>query len=107
MNTAVFEAQDVALDLHALYRRNATCGYSDDLTFSASEVQSMAARLRGVTAISSLLIATINREEFVASESIQSGLVEAMHVLTADVQDSIEKRNNIAQEAKEAACATA
>ena len=107
MNTAVFEAQGVALDLHGLYQRNTTCGYHDDLTLSACEVQSITARLRGAAAISALMLATINREEFAVSEYIQSGLVEAMHALTTDVQDSIEKRNSLTQEAKEAACATA
>lgn len=104
---AVFQEVDEPVNLHDLYQRNKACGYSDDLTFSVSEVQSIATRLRGVKAISALMIATINREEFSVSEYIQSGLVEAMHALTSDVQDSLERRNSAIQEAKEAVCASA
>lgn len=108
MSTAtVFQEVDESVNLHDLYQRNLACGYRDDLTFSASELQSIASRLRGVTAISALMIATINREEFAVSEYIQSGLVEAMHALAFDVQDSLERRNSTTQKAKEAACAPA
>ncbi|MEN5424393.1 hypothetical protein ABE607_16105 [Comamonas aquatica] len=103
----VLKEVDKSMNLHDLYQRNTACGYRDDLTFSASEVQSIAARLRGATAISALMIATINREEFAVSEYIQSGLVEAMHVLTSDVQSSLERRNSTTQKAKEAACMSA
>lgn len=93
-------AQDAnaAVDLHALYRRAAVCGYGDALTFTASNVQSIQARLRGITAVSAILIAEVGSTEIDLGAWMRSGLVEAVHALAADASREIDRLNDCQQE---------
>lgn len=88
-------AQDAnaAVDLHALYRRAAVCGYGDALTFTGSNVQSIQARLRGITAVSAVLIAEVGSTDIDLGAWMRSGLVEAVHAMAVDASWEIDRLN--------------
>ncbi len=91
--TAAPSDEPQPLDLHDLYRTQAACGYTRDLTLYASQVQRITARLRGVTAISSVLLAASDDDALQLSEWLQFGLIEAVNALASDAFREIESTN--------------
>lgn len=91
------DLEEQALDVHAVYQQQSTCGFVHGLSFSAHEVQSIAARLRGISAISALLIAVGDRDTLKLGDYMESGLNEALHVLAEDAHSILEYRNNRVQ----------
>lgn len=86
-----------AMDMHAMYREQAAAGYTRDLTLRASEVQAVTARLRGMEAISAVLIAGLDNEALKLGAWMRGGLVEAMHALAADAYQVLERNDTSAQ----------
>ena len=82
------------LDLHGLYRQQAACGYTHGINLSSHQAQAIAARLRGITAITSLFIAATDSEALTLGEWLRGGLVEAVHTLAWDVSRDMEEANN-------------
>ena len=85
------------LDLHDLCDTQTACGFTNDLTLSAREVQAVTARLRGITAISALFIAAGDSEALKLGEWMQGGLTEALHALAEDAHSVLEWRNEKAK----------
>lgn len=88
------------LNLHGVYSAQAACGYTHDLTLHAHQVQHITARLRGVAAISSILLASTDTQMLHLSEWLQFGLIEAISELTRDAAREIECTNELAAKRK-------
>ena len=95
--------ESAPLDLHGLYRNQAACGYTRDLTLRSHIVQSITARLRGISTITAVLIASDNTEMLHLGDWLRAGLTEAISALASDAQDDIERINNQAQKERGAA----
>lgn len=76
-------------NLHAACRDAAEHGFSRNLTLHAHEVQKVAARLRGVVAISALL--TADSVQFDIGDWLRGGLAEAVRALAEDARDVLEE----------------
>lgn len=88
---------ELALDVHALYKQQAGCGYDRDLGLSAFEVQGIAARLRGIRAISALFIAAGDSDALKLGGWIDGGLNDALQALAEDAHSILEQHNNRVQ----------
>lgn len=84
---------DDSISLHDVYRSNSACGYSRDLSLTASEIQAITARLRGISAISAIQIAASSDEEVKLGAWMRSGLDEAIHALAEDAHAVLEFNN--------------
>ena len=87
---------DGRLDLHAVFRLQEECGYTRDLVLDAYSAQRLTGRLRGITALTGVLMAGDSLEVSLG-EWLHSGLVEAIHHLTLDShrdQEAINDRAN-------------
>ena len=91
------------LNLHDVYRTQAACGYTHDLMIHAHQAQHIAARLRGITAISSILLAASDTEAMHMSEWLHFGLMEAISELASDAARDIERENERAAKREEGA----
>ena len=87
---------DGTLDLHAVNRRNAACGYDHDLLLPAFCVQSIAANLRGICAIAAALN-TEGSGEVDFGEWMRSGLIEAIGILATDAGGTLASINERVQ----------
>lgn len=85
------------LNVHATYQQQSDCGYVRALTLNPHEVQSITARLRGISAISALFIAAGDREALKLGEWMEGGLNDALHALAEDAYSILEHRNSCAQ----------
>lgn len=87
---------DQPLDLHQVYREEMQCGYDRDLLLHAHTVQSIQSRLRAINVVSAVLFAgdTLGTK---MSDWMRSGLIEAVHALSADAAASIEEANTRAK----------
>jgi len=88
------ELDEQALDVHATYMQQANCGYDRGLELSAFEVKSIAARLRGISAISALYVAAGDRDALNLGAWIEGGLNDALHALAEDAHSILEQRNS-------------
>lgn len=88
--------EDAPLDMRTLYREQATCGYDRDLKLHAYEAERVMARLRGINAVTATLIACESNEVRLG-DWMRSGLLEAIHALTADAERFIELANDRAE----------
>lgn len=95
---------DERINLHAVLLAQEECGYTRDLVLSAYSAQKMAGRLRGINAITSVLIAGDSMDVRLG-EWMRSGLVEAIHHLTQDGQRHLEDINDHAAKAEKAVTA--
>lgn len=80
----------VPTDLHDLYQRHARCGYATDLMLTQHQAQEVAARLRGIAAITGVLIACRD-EEVKLGDYLRSGLHDALNALADDATAYIEE----------------
>lgn len=87
--------ETVNLDLHDAYTKTAVCGYTRDLILDKHQAQAMAARLRGIACITAVLMTEGTETEL--GEWMRGGLVEAVHALTSDTQDILERVNSRAE----------
>ena len=81
------------LDLHSLYLRNFDCGYHNDLALPAYQVQGIARRLRGIKAITGILMAAADREALSLGDNLEFGLVDALYALATDANADLESAN--------------
>ena len=93
------EAQATPLNLHAMYRQQASCGYTRSLLLVPHTVQSIAARLRGISAIGAVLTAATDDESLVIGEWMHGGLLDALRYLAADAHADLEHANERATNA--------
>lgn len=84
------------LSLHEACRDAAECGFSRKLTLHPHDVQKVAARLRGVVAISALL--TADSMQFDIGDWLRGGLADAVRALATDAADVLEKANHKARQ---------
>lgn len=94
---ALADDEPQPLDLHDLYHSMEACGYTRDLTLPGSDAQNIAADLRGIRAITAVLIAGQDTEQLELSDWLSGGLVDAIHRLAWSASTSIEKANNRAK----------
>ena len=99
------EAQATPLNLHDMYRQQASCDFTRSLLLVPNTVESIAARLRGISAIGAVLTAATDDESLVIGEWMHSGLLDALRSLAADANADLERANKRATNAaqKEAA----
>ena len=90
------EAQATPLNLHAMYRQQASCGYTRSLLLGPHTVQIIAARLRGISAIGAVLTAATDDESLAIGEWMHAGLLDALRHLAADALTDLERANNCA-----------
>ena len=90
------EQQATPLDLHAMYRQQASCGYTRSLLLGPHTVQIIAARLRGISAIGAVLTAATDDESLAIGEWMHAGLLDALRHLAADALTDLERANNCA-----------
>lgn len=83
--------EDQPLDLHALYRMNADCGYTDRIDLPAHTASSIAASLRGIRAITAILLVATDTDVLTLGEWLQSGLVEAVDSLADGICTALEQ----------------
>ncbi len=87
-------AQESApLDLHALYHQQSACGYTRNLTLRATQAQQLTASLRGITAITAVLMAESDDETLHLGNWLRAGLVEAVHSLAWSASNDLERIN--------------
>ena len=91
---------DQPLDMHNLYRIQSGCGYDNTLTLLPHSVQAIASRLRGITALSAVLMAAGDRDQLKLGDWLHGGLCDAMHMLAKDAAGVLEQYNNRANEAR-------
>ena len=93
------EAQATPLNLHDMYHQQASCGYTRSLLLVPHTVQSIAARLRGISAIGAVLTAATDDESLVIGEWMHGGLLDALRYLAADAHADLEHANERATNA--------
>jgi len=86
------------LDLHDMYRQQASCDYTHSLLLVPHTVQSIAARLRGISAICAVLTAATDEESLAIGEWMHGGLLDALRSLAFDAQADLEHANERAKE---------
>lgn len=95
--------ESAPLDLHRLYQQQAACGYTRDLVLNATQVQDLVTRLRGINAITAVLIAGDNTEQLHLGDWLRAGLTEAISALTWDMANDLERINERARKQEGAA----
>ena len=91
---------DGRTSLHDVYQQQAECGYDKDLLLPRFTLQSIAARLRGISAISAVLLAGEGADVSLG-DWMRPGLIEAVGVIAEDAQRIlIDERDKYASEAK-------
>ena len=93
------EAQATPLNLHAMYRQQASCGFTRSLLLMPDTVESIASRLRGISAIGAVLTAATDDESLVIGEWMHGGLLDALRHLAADAHAALEHANERATNA--------
>ena len=91
--------EEQPVDVHAAYQSQAACGYDRTLSLVPGQVQGIASRLRGISAISALLIAA-EGDQLKLSSWMRGGLQEALHDLAEDAHYVLERQNEFAQEGR-------
>lgn len=97
------DQQAAPLDLHDLYRQYELCGYTSPITLHPSQAQSLASRLRGISAIGGLLTAATNTETLKLGDWLQFGLLDALRSLAFDAQNDLDAANDRAAKQEGAA----
>ena len=87
------EAQATPLNLHDMYRQQASCDFTRSLLLMPNTVESIASRLRGISAIGAVLTAATDDESLVIGEWMRGGLLDAMRYLAADAHADLERAN--------------
>ena len=93
------EAQATPLNLHDMYRQQASCDFTRSLLLTPNTVESIASRLRGISAIAALLTAATDDESLVIGEWMHGGLLDALRHLAADAHAALEHANERATNA--------
>ena len=93
------DQQAAPLDLHAMYRQQATCDFTRSLLLMPDTVESIASRLRGISAIGAVLTAATDDESLVIGEWMHGGLLDALRHLAADAHAALEHANERATNA--------
>ena len=93
------EAQATPLNLHAMYRQQASCDFTRSLLLMPDTVESIASRLRGISAIGAVLTAATDDESLVIGEWMHAGLLDALRHLAADAHAALEHANERATNA--------
>ena len=93
------EAQATPLNLHAMYRQQASCDFTRSLLLTPNTVESIASRLRGISAIGAVLTAATDDESLVIGEWMHGGLLDALRYLAADAHADLEHANERATNA--------
>ena len=83
--------ESLPLDLHALYRQQTACQYTQGIYLSQHEVKAVVTRLDGIRAIASVLTAAADAETFILGECLHVGLLDAVRALTGDIFVDIER----------------
>lgn len=86
------------LDLHDLYRLQHSAGYHHKLTLLPHEAQRIAANLRGLSAINSILIASSDSQSMVLGEWLSGGLFDAIGSLIDNTQIILDRNCDIAHQ---------
>lgn len=92
------------LDLHDLYHQQEAAGYSRDLTLPSHVVQSLAQSLRGINAVTAVLIAGDN-ETLRLGDWLRGGLIEAANALSWSMSNDLERANEHAARAQKGGAA--
>ncbi|WP_234263103.1 hypothetical protein [Hydrogenophaga sp. NFH-34] len=80
------------LDLHEVCREQRACGYDNDLHLRSRDVQTIATRVRGIQAISAVLLVDDSLDCTLGAH-LRYGLVGAIHALAADIDADFEQAN--------------
>lgn len=88
------DQQAAPLDLHGLYHQQAACGFTRSIVLDPFCVQSLASRLRGISAIGAVLIAATDTETLDIGDYLRGGLLDALRRLTADAHRDLELAND-------------
>lgn len=88
------DQQAAPLDLHAMYHQQASCGYTRSLLLVPHTMQSISARLRGISAIGAVLTAATDDESLVIGEWMHGGLLDALRYLAADALADLDRAND-------------
>lgn len=89
--------QSQAVNVHDLFLEMSACGYTHSLTLSDTEAKGIASRLRGISAVSALLIAGGDEDSLELGDWMRSGLLEALHALADDAGSFLSRSNTRAQ----------
>ena len=81
-----------SIKLHTLYHSNLACNFNNDLTLRAHQAQSITGSLRGIQAITAVLIATADEDAIDLGPWMRSGLIEAINTITWAMSRSEERR---------------
>lgn len=89
------------LDLHDLSQSLHAAGYNNALTLNPMQVQNMAASLRGIGAITAVLIAGNDTDELKLGEWMRGGLIDAIDQLAFCIAADLEQANDRANTAQQ------
>lgn len=98
-NPPGLDLEDAALDVHDEYHRAKACGFNTDLVICKFVAQEIAGRVRGISAIASLLAAE-NADGLSLGGYIRGGLLDALDLLSLDVTNRLEAANDRAEKAQ-------
>ena len=90
--TTIVHEYTGAVDLHEEANRSHACGFEHDLKMHAWEAAKVAARLRGISAITTVLRAE-DGDAVVLGGGIRHGLFEAIDALSNDASDKLHAVN--------------
>lgn len=92
--------EPASIQLHTLYHSNLACNFNNDLTLRAHQAQSITGSLRGIQAITAVLIATADEDAIDLGPWMRSGLIEAINTITWAMSADLEKINERATNAQ-------
>ncbi len=96
-------AQSTAFNLQDKFTLCAAAGYDRGLALHPQQVQSIAARLRGISAIAAVLMVAGDPEDMQLGDRIHMGLVEAIEALTSDAASVLDRADEHASSQRGAA----
>lgn len=86
-----YAADGKTFNLHDLYLRNSACGYPEKTLLPLGSAAKVAARLRGINAVSAVLIAGSDEGDIELGAWMRGGLAEAIHALAEDAFNELER----------------
>ena len=85
------------LDLHDLFRMQAVSGHDCSVTLPPYAIQSLMAHLRGVSAVTAVLTASMDKDAIQLSDWMNGGLLDAVRTLTEGASDILYKADERAK----------
>jgi hypothetical protein len=95
--STVNEAHEI-LDMHGAYRTAHECGFGSDLLLKTQTAGDIAARLRGISGITAVLMT--DRLDVDLGDYVRGALIEAVNALSNDCANDLEESRDLQEKAR-------